>query len=374
MKMQDMGRHPYSKIFGDMPEEEYEALKADIKENGFQNTVIWLYEGKVLDGWHRHKVAVEAGVDGLEYAEFRDGSPLEFVASVNIHRRHLTPAQRAVIVVKHTDMMKHGDVKTQKDDRPHGLSQPQTEKQTADMAGVGIGTIKRTKQALDHATEEQVEDMIAGKTTPTEILRTVNREERNKQLSAKETVLPTGEQRFSVVYADPPWKLEFQPSESRAVENHYPTMELDDIKNMEVEKICHEDSVLYLWATAPKLPQAFEVMDEWGFKYVTSMVWVKDKIGLGYWARNKHELLLIGTRGSFPAPDPTKLVASVIEAPRTRHSEKPVEFAEMIETLFVDHAKIELFCRTPREGWSVWGNESSPLPLDAERGRVAITG
>ena len=185
------------------------------------------------------------------------------------------------------------------------------------------------------------------------------RQKQEKKLSAEATQLPTGEQKFSVVYADPPWQYDFTRSVSREIENHYPTMDIEEIKAINVSAFCHTDAVLYLWATAPKLRESLSVMEAWGFEYKTHMVWVKDKIGMGYWARSQHELLLIGTRGNFPPPSNAKRVSSIIEAPRKKHSEKPVQCAELLETLYPDMAKIELFCRSPREGWAVWGYEAA---------------
>ncbi len=100
-------------------------------------------------------------------------------------------------------------------------------------------------------------------------------------------------------------------------------------------------------------------MAAWGFRYRTSWVWVKDKIGPGYWARQRHELVLIGTRGEMPAPPPADRPDSVITAPRTDvHSEKPVQAAERIERMFPLLPKIELFARDARDGWMRWGNQA----------------
>jgi N6-adenosine-specific RNA methylase IME4 len=86
-------------------------------------------------------------------------------------------------------------------------------------------------------------------------------------------------------------------------------------------------------------------------------VWLKDRIGTGYWFRNKHELLLVGTKGSVPAPAPGEQYESVIEAAVHAHSAKPPAFAEMIDELFPSVLGVELFAREQRTGWHVWGNE-----------------
>jgi N6-adenosine-specific RNA methylase IME4 len=111
--------------------------------------------------------------------------------------------------------------------------------------------------------------------------------------------------------------------------------------------------VLFLWATVPMLQQALQVMSAWGFKYKSHFVWIKDRIGTGYWNRNKHELLLVGTRGKIPAPAPGTQCESAIEAAVGRHSAKPECFLELIERYFPTLPKIELNRRGPsRPGWS----------------------
>src|SRR5690606_14895132 len=152
------------------------------------------------------------------------------------------------------------------------------------------------------------------------------------------------------------WKYEHAKTDNRAIENHYPPMELDAICALTVPAT--EDAILFLWVTSPKLEEGIAVVNAWGFTYRTCMVWVKDKIGMGYYARQKHELLLICTRGNMPTPLPRHRPESVIEAPRGKHSAKPAEFYELIEAMYPELPKMELFCRSPRDGWEVWGNQS----------------
>ena len=166
--------------------------------------------------------------------------------------------------------------------------------------------------------------------------------------------------KFAVIYADPPWRYEDQGIQTpgRRIENHYPTMTSDEICALPVAEIAHADAVLFLWATAPQLAQGCRVAEAWGFEYRTGMVWAKDKFGTGYWARNQHEHLLICKRGTMPPPPESGRPASLVQAPRLEHSAKPPVFYEIIEAMYPGLRKIELFSRSPREGWAAWGNQA----------------
>lgn len=184
--------------------------------------------------------------------------------------------------------------------------------------------------------------------------------EREAELGAAQYALP--DKKYGVIVADPEWRFEPWSRETgmdRAADNHYPTSVIEDISAREVPSIAADDCVLFLWATVPMLPHALGVMEAWGFDYRSHFAWAKDRIGTGYWNRNKHELLLIGVRGDVPAPAMGTQRSSLIEAPSGSHSTKPDIFLEMIEEYFPSLPKIELNRRGPaRAGWDAWGNET----------------
>lgn len=161
---------------------------------------------------------------------------------------------------------------------------------------------------------------------------------------------------FPVLYADPPWRYEHSETTTREIENHYPTMALGEIKKLEVPAA--EDAVLFLWVTSPKLLEAVDLLEAWDFEYRTSMVWVKDRMGMGYYARQQHELLLVAKRGALPVPDPEDRPPSVIQAARGLHSAKPDLVYELIERMYPLREKCEMFQRRPRPGWYGWGNQA----------------
>lgn len=160
---------------------------------------------------------------------------------------------------------------------------------------------------------------------------------------------------YDLIYADPPWKYGFSRSSRRKIENHYETMGLDEIKSYSVP--AKPNSLLFLWATAPKLIEALSVMMAWGFEYKTHLVWDKGKIGMGYWCRGQHELLLVGVRGKFSPPSPNDRIGSIYREVRTAHSAKPKGMRNWIEKAFPTASKIELFARDRYEGWDAEGYE-----------------
>jgi N6-adenosine-specific RNA methylase IME4 len=202
-----------------------------------------------------------------------------------------------------------------------------------------------------------------GKSVADAILRgddkAASRAAREHVLAGLQRALP--DKKYGVILADPEWQFEPYSRDTgldRAADNHYPTSGTDAICARPVQDIAADDCALFLCATSPMLPDALRVMAAWGFTYKSQAIWRKDRIGTGYWFRNQHELLLVGTRGNIPAPAPGTQWPSVIDAPVGKHSEKPDAFYELIESYFPNLPKIELNARRARAGWDSWGNEA----------------
>lgn len=220
--------------------------------------------------------------------------------------------------------------------------------------------IKVYQEAPEPMKRKIVKDDMSSK----EILAAIKKEEKKKQVEEKqiekkiELTQPADimDKKYNVILADPPWRYDFQMSKSRMIENHYPTMEVDDICKLNVP--ADNDSILFLWATSPKLLEAIKVMQAWGFTYKTNAVWDKTKIGQGYYFRGQHELLLIGTKGNISPPLPENRRSSVISISRTTHSKKPECVYDMIEKMYPHGVYLELFARNKHsDQWDVWGNE-----------------
>lgn len=163
--------------------------------------------------------------------------------------------------------------------------------------------------------------------------------------------------KYRVIYADPPWKYgNSMPSYFSEQANHYPLMTMEEICNMPVSEIAQDNAVLFLWVTSPILEESFRVVNAWGFKYKSSFIWDKIKHNMGHYNSVRHEILLICTRGSCQ-PDIQKLYDSVQSIERTRHSEKPEAFREIIDTIYTNGKRIEIFARKNAKGWAAYGNQ-----------------
>lgn len=179
-----------------------------------------------------------------------------------------------------------------------------------------------------------------------------------KRRQQEEIRLANEPQKYSIILADPAWEYDFSKSDSRQIDNQYLPTSLSDMKRLKPPSA--DDCVLFMWATNPKLREALELISAWGFEYKTGATWVKDKIGMGYYFRQKHELLLVATKGAgLELPDDNKKPESVFFADRTGHSEKPEIAYELIEQMYPEYNKLEMFSRKERDGWSSWGDETS---------------
>jgi len=183
-----------------------------------------------------------------------------------------------------------------------------------------------------------------------------------------------GKKKFATVLADPPWQ--FQNRTGKMAPEHkrlqrYPTMSLQEIKDLPVEAIVEDTAHLYLWVPNALLAEGTQVMEHWGFTYKTNLIWYKirkdggpDRRGVGFYFRNVTEIILFGVRGKNARTlQPGRSQENIISSRKREHSRKPDEQYELIETCS-SWPRIELFARGPRKGWFVWGNQAEEYAPD----------
>lgn len=188
--------------------------------------------------------------------------------------------------------------------------------------------------------------------------------------------LPEIDGGWGTVMADPPWRFQNRtgkvaPEHKRL--NRYQTMSLREIESMQVGNAAAENSHLYLWVPNALLPDGLAVMDAWGFRYVSNIIWAKrrkdggpDGRGVGFYFRNVTEILLFGVRGSLRTLAPARSQVNMIESIKREHSRKPDEQYDLIERCSPG-PYLELFARHRRRGWTAWGNEID-IPIENQNG------
>lgn len=181
------------------------------------------------------------------------------------------------------------------------------------------------------------------------------------------------DKKYAVVYADPPWhyngKMQFDKSGNSqnnigwgndifisAATFKYPTLTIDELKKLAVSDITENNCLLFLWSTNPHLAQAIELGQAWGFEYKTvAFVWDKMNHNPGQYTLSYCELCLLFKKGKIPQPRGARNIKQLVQIPRAKHSEKPIEITERIQKMFPTQRKIELFARRKNPGWDYWG-------------------
>ncbi|MGY3527715.1 MT-A70 family methyltransferase [Bradyrhizobium sp. USDA 4452] len=391
--------------------------------------LVWLVStGEVLgDGWA--DMAGEpltadylADYDNLHIYvigdEETDGDPLDYVISKNLPRRHLTDDQRRMVAA---------DLVTMRQGRQSQTSQIEniSRDQAARLLSTDIKGVDRARSVIAHAAPEIVEATRAGKVSvaaaaelaaqpverQAEIVKALPRDaegrltpevkkalapvikeiraekvaakkerraEREQDFGRKLQALP--EKMFGVAVEDFEWHHEVWSSETGMIKhpaNHYETAS-DALTPEDIVARCAErfacladDCILFKWTTQPHLAIAIRTLELQGFRYVTNLVWNKERPGEarghGYWFTGEHEICLVGVRGKV-VPPATAHFRSNFSAPVGDHSEKPANIHEIIEFHWPSVPKVEFNARRARPGWTCWGFDA---PSVSPQGEIA---
>lgn len=376
--------HKYAELFPLIQNADFEEFKIDIAENGLREP-IWLYEGKILDGRNRYRACLETNTE-LKTREYEGHDPIGFVLSLNLKRRHLDTAQRAMVASRLSNLG-HGQKKADVE-----ISTTQTE--AANLLNVSRESVVSARKVLDQGTHELIQKVDAGELAVStaakiaelpeeeqveivargekEILRIAKEIKTQKAVEKKQARIadinnqievisksshdaPIG--LFHVISIDPPWPYEESDENSydpygRRAANPYPEMKLDQIAQLNIPAA--DDCVLWLWTTHKFMKYSFSLIEKWGFEDKAILTWAKDRMGLGRWLRSKSEFCIMAVKGN-PVINLTNQT-TVLTAPLREHSRKPDEFFSMVNDLCVGR-KLDFFSREKREGWDQFGND-----------------
>lgn len=376
-----MKKHKFN-IFPEMQADDYERLKSDIAANGYDESLpITVYQGDIIDGWNRYRACNELNTKPkIEQFTGSDTDAIEFVMRTN-KRRNLNSSQWACIAAEADQMMaalsaaveaerRKKQAETQSETMKKPITQlvaPQVpskkaENETRQKAAEVFNTNRTYISEAAKLKEEKpevFEQVKRGEKTITEVKKEAKVEKRKADIQAQKEAIENGTVQmpvgvFEVISLDPPWNYgrEYDPDGSR-VANPYP--EMTQAQLLELKPPFADDSVCFLWTTQAFIWQAKELLDKWGFTYKATIVWDKEKIGMGAWLRMQCEFCLIGIKGK-PAWNNTSW-RDIIRESRREHSRKPETFYRMVEEITIGR-RLEYFSREQRKGWEVFGNDT----------------
>lgn len=173
---------------------------------------------------------------------------------------------------------------------------------------------------------------------------------------------------YDIIYMDPPWWYAGQTQTgsdkkpSSSAEDHYPTMKMHELKELDVQALANKDCLIYMWTSSPHLAQSIELGQHWGFDYITvAFCWDKHMVNPGFYTLSQVELCLVfkNKGGKIPRPRGARNVKQFISEKRREHSRKPDDVRKRIELMHPEQSKLEMFARTAAPGWDVWGNETN---------------
>lgn len=347
-----MENHELANMFPMIEGKEYELLKEDILKNGLLQTII-TYEGKILDGRNRFKVCKELGIKP-HFEEYKGNKPLEFVISLNLKRRHLNESQRGVIASKLATLIQGKRANYSSANLPMT-----TQEDASKMLNVSPRTLRNIKQ-IEREAPEKIIDIELGNLTANEIITEIKIKKRKDLIQEQREAIKKGTHKlpigtYEVIVIDPPWKYghvdDYAPNYYMSrVANPFPEMDIDEIKKIKIP--ASENCVLWLWTTHKYIFDCKSILLHWGFRDVSILTWIKDKMGVGKWLRSQSEYCIMAIKGK-PLINLTNQTTILI-AKNIKHSQKPIEFYKMVNELCIGR-KLDYFARDKKEGWDSYG-------------------
>jgi N6-adenosine-specific RNA methylase IME4/DNA-binding XRE family transcriptional regulator len=369
----------FKNLIPELTPDEFEQLQKNcIKEGILESIKTW--NGFIIDGHNRYEIATKHGLK-YEIKEMQFESENHVIEWIILHqfgRRNLPNYERAKLALRLKDLFaekakeniskvvsesnqirsnptlqKSANLKIKKID---------TREELAKIAGVSHDTIHKVETIENKATPEIKAKLQTQEYSINQAYKEIKKEEKIQQRTEliekqkkeiAENKLPELSGLYDIISIDPPWNYgrEYDPENSR-VANPYPEMTIEEIKSLKLPFT--ENSIIFLWTTHKFLPDAFDILKNWGFEYKATLVWNKEKIGMGAWFRMQCEFCLFAIKGK-PFWNNTTERDIIIES-RREHSRKPDTFFEMVNKICVGR-KLEYFAREKREGWDVFGND-----------------
>jgi N6-adenosine-specific RNA methylase IME4 len=373
----------FKSLIPELSEAEYKQLETNIIADGCRDSLV-IWNDTLIDGHNRLEICTENNIsfDTTEM-EFDDESEVKVWIIKNAKgKRNLSDWQKYELEqVLKVELAKVGKEK-ERIRKSKGMTLPNngkvghdTQQEVAKILGWSHSKVAMADKVKKEAPPEVIDQIKSGEISINKAYQDIKKVEKNEVIineveeqknEIEKGNLPVLENKYHVISIDPPWPYELKLDEEgepirnestydangRRAANKYPEMSIKEIS--EIDLPVADDSVVWLWTTHKFLPDAFNILKAWGLEYKATMVWDKEKIGLGHWLRMQCEFCLLATKGK-PVWDNTK-ERDILRVARREHSRKPDEFFNII-TEMCRGAKLEYFSREQRDGWDTFGND-----------------
>jgi len=355
----------FKNLIPPLAEDELKQLESNlIKEGWRDNERIIIWNDTIVDGHNRYSICKKHNINfKTEEKKFKDKNEVKiWIINNQLGRRNLNSFSRLELVNEYDEIIDSNQGK-RTDLLPNG-KKLNIHKEKSKIAKVGQGTKQRydfIKNILDEKTKIK---LLKGEETINKVYTDLKKKEQRENVIKEFKEAPKLNQKdkkYGIIYADPPWKYFAGGNKNQS--QYYKGMTIEEIKELPIQNLAHNNCVLFIWVTFPILKEVFEVIEGWGFEYSTcGFNWIKRNkksdswfFGLGNWTRSNSELCLIATKGK-PIRQSAS-VSQIIDTPIQEHSKKPDCVRDKIVELVGDIPRIELFAREKTKGWDTWGNE-----------------
>jgi N6-adenosine-specific RNA methylase IME4 len=380
--MQDLKiKEEFKKLIPPLSKEEFAQLETNCLDEGIREAIV-TWQGFIIDGHNRYEIAQRWGLEfKTESKHFESESDVKvWMINNQFGRRNLQNYQRGILVLElksvYSEIAKETKSEKISNFRQTGeITQTfgesknnETNVKIANIANLSHETIRKVEKIQAKATPEIKEQLSKGELSINQVYQDIRKDEKKAERievieqqieDIEKGLLPKLEGLFDVISVDPPWPYEGESKNitsfdavGRRVANPYPEISIEQIKNINLPLM--ENAVVLLWTTHKFLPDAFEILKKWGLDYKATLVWNKEKIGMGAWFRMQCEFCLVGIKGK-PYWQNTSY-RDILNESRREHSRKPDTFFEMIESVTLGR-RLEYFSREKRNGWEVFGND-----------------
>lgn len=350
--------------------EELAQLEENILAVGCRDPLtVWKGRGVLLDGHNRHEICTR---HGLPFSVFEVDLPdraaaEDWIDANQLGRRNLTPdAFRLLLGRRYNRAKKAGGGRADRDLSGGQSDHPKTAEAIATQHGVSEKTVRRAGKFAEEvestpellAAVQEGRPVLQAKRELKEERREARREENRRkiELADEPTQITQVGARFATIVIDPPWDWgdEGDVDQMGRSRPDYATMSIAELRGLPVGELADVDAHIYLWITNRSLPKGFDLLEAWGFRYITALTWVKPSFGMGNYFRGQTEHVLFGVKGSQPLR--RKDQGTVFHEPRGPggHSSKPTGFYDLVESCSPG-PYLEMFSRSERDGWVSWG-------------------